>query len=109
MLPDIRVRQRDYLLEISRALTQELDLDALLERILRISIEMLSGQAGLIVLRGDAGGWLVRVSEGINPGFLDELKPILQSIPDHEDPEEFEIPEVNRILSKLTFAATLGL
>ena len=27
MLPDFRVRQRDYLLEISRALTQELDLD----------------------------------------------------------------------------------
>ena len=26
MLPDFRVRQRDYLLEISRALTQELDL-----------------------------------------------------------------------------------
>ena len=25
MLPDIRVRQRDYLLEISRALTQELE------------------------------------------------------------------------------------
>jgi hypothetical protein len=57
MLPDIRVRQRDYLLEISRALTQELDLDALLERILRISIEMLAGQAGLLVLRGDTGGW----------------------------------------------------
>ena len=30
MLPDLRVRQRDYLLEISRALTQELDLERLL-------------------------------------------------------------------------------
>ena len=27
MLPDFRVRQRDYLLEISRAITEELDLD----------------------------------------------------------------------------------
>ena len=53
MLPDFRVRQRDYLLEISRALTQELDLDKLLERILNISIEMLAGQAGLIALRRD--------------------------------------------------------
>ena len=34
MLPDFRVRQRDYLLEISRALTQELDLEKLLARIL---------------------------------------------------------------------------
>jgi PAS domain S-box-containing protein len=109
MLPDIRVRQRDYLLEISRALTRELDLDPLLERILRITIEMLAGQAGLIVLRGEKGGWQVRVSEGIIPEFLDELKPILLEIPDHEDPEEFEIPEVNRILNNLTFAASLGL
>ena len=31
MLPDFRVRQRDYLLEIARALTQELDLDKLLD------------------------------------------------------------------------------
>jgi len=109
MLPDIRVRQRDYLLEISRALTQELDLDPLLERILRITIEMLSGQAGLIVLRGEMSGWQVHVAEGIIPTFLDELKPLLQEIPDHADPEEFEIPEVNRILNKLTFAASLGL
>lgn len=109
MLPDIRVRQRDYLLEISRALTQELDLDPLLKRILRITIEMLAGQAGLIVLRSEMGGWQVRVAEGIIPTFLDELKPLLLEIPDHEDPEEFEIPEVNRIFNKLTFAASLGL
>lgn len=109
MLPDIRVRQRDYLLEISRALTQELDLDTLLERVLKISIEMLAGQAGLIVLRGESSGWKVRVSEGISPNFLVELTPLLREIPDHEDPEKFEIPEVNRILNKLTFAASLGL
>ena len=47
MLPDFRVRQRDYLLEISRALTQELDIEKLLARILKISIEMLAGQAVL--------------------------------------------------------------
>lgn len=109
MLPDIRVRQRDYLLEISRALTQELDLDLLLKRILRITIDMLAGQAGLIVLRGEKGGWRVRVSQGILPDFLDELNPLLQEIPDHEDPENFELPEVNRILHRLTFAASLGL
>jgi GAF domain-containing protein len=50
LLPDFRVRQRDYLLEISRAITQELNLDSLLARILTISIEMLAGQAGLIAL-----------------------------------------------------------
>ena len=57
LLPDFRVRQRDYLLEIARALTEELDLNKLLGRILRISVEMLAGQAGLIALRrrGSAG------------------------------------------------------
>ena len=55
MLPDFRVRQRDYLLEISRALTQELDLEKLLARILKIAIEMLAGQAGLIALQEQEG------------------------------------------------------
>ena len=27
MLPDLRIRQRDYLLEIARAITQELNID----------------------------------------------------------------------------------
>ena len=34
MLPDFRVHQRDYLLEIVRLLTEELDLEKLLARIL---------------------------------------------------------------------------
>lgn len=109
MLPDIRVRQRDYLLEISRALTKELDLDTLLERILKISIEMLAGQAGLIILRGNKGGWETRVSAGISPEFLEELSPLLKAIPDHDGPEDLEIPEINRILNQLTFAAAYGL
>ena len=64
MLPDFRVRQRDYLLEISRALTQELDQEKLLARILKISIEMLAGQAGLIALK-EQDGWRVVTAHGI--------------------------------------------
>jgi PAS domain S-box-containing protein len=109
MLPDFRVRQRDYLLEITRALTQELDLDSVLERILKFSIELLAGQAGLIVLRGEGGGWDIRVSQGISHIFLQQLNPLLNAIPDNEDPQQFEIPEINRILSDLTFAARLRL
>lgn len=109
MLPDYRVRQRDYLLEITRALTQDLDLDSLLERILRFSIELLAGQAGLIVLRGENGGWDIRVSQGISASYLKQLNPLLNAIPDNEDPQQFEIPEINRILSDLTFAASLHL
>jgi GAF domain-containing protein len=70
MLPDFRVRQRDYLLEISRTFTQELNLDKLLARILDISAEMLAGQAGLIALREEQVGWTVAAYHGIPQSFL---------------------------------------
>ena len=108
MLPDFRVRQRDYLLEISRALTEELDLDRVLDRIARISAELLGGRACLIVLRQEAG-WKVSASHGINPAFLDNLSPLLADIPDQGDPERFELPEVNRRLQRITQAASMGL
>ncbi len=109
MLPDFRVRQRDYLLEISRALTEELNLDNLLVRILTISAEMLAGQAGLIALRREQGGWTVSASIGIPSAFLRYLDPLLAAVPDHEDPARFELPEINRLLQQLTRMASLGL
>lgn len=109
MLPDFRVRQRDYLLEIARALTEELDLDALLNRILTVSVEMLAGQAGLIALRTETGGWKVQVSQGIPPIFLRFLTPYLSQIPENPDPQRFELPEINRVLKELTRTASLGL
>jgi len=109
MLPDFRVRQRDYLLEITRVLTQELDLDVVLEKILRFSIELLAGHAGMIALREQSGGWTIRVAEGISPAFLQLLNPLLSEIHDSEDPQGFEIPEINRILNDLTIANNLGL
>jgi PAS domain S-box-containing protein len=109
LLPDFRVRQRDYLLEITRAITQELNLDNVLARILTISIEMLAGQAGLIALREAQGGWVVAVSHGIPPAFLRQLEPLLASVPEHEEPARFELPEINRLLQGLTRAASLGL
>jgi PAS domain S-box-containing protein len=108
MLPDFRVRQRDYLLEIGRAITQELDLDKLLARILNISVEMLAGQAGLIALRGEEGGWTVATSHGIPPAFLNYLDPLLKAIPDQEDPAKFELPHINSLLKEVTRVASLG-
>ena len=109
MLPDYRVRQRDYLLEIARALTQELDLDKLLVRILRIAADMLGGHAGLIAMRQEGGGWRLVASHGIPGDFLRFLDPLLAEVPDLEDPARFEIPEINRILQKLARAASMGL
>src|SRR5512136_404162 len=104
MLPDFRVRQRDYLLEIARALTQELDLDKLLARILRISTEMLAGQAGIIALK-ESGGWRVATAHGIAPAFMSYLQPLLAE----ERVTELDIAELNRMLKTLTYTASMGL
>ncbi len=110
MLPDFRIRQRDYLLEIAQALTQELDLDKLLSRILKISIEMLAGHAGLITTRSEMGVWLVQVSQGIPAAFIKFLEPYLERIPlSGENSGESEIPEINRLLKELTRTASYGL
>src|SRR5512140_1643749 len=104
MLPDFRIRQRDYLLEISRALTQELDLDKLLARILRISIEMLAGQAGIIALK-EGRGWRVVAAHGIPAAFLSYLEPLLAE----EESGELDLVELNRMLKELTYTASMGL
>jgi len=110
MLPDFRVRQRDYLLELTRALTQELDLNKLLERILSISVEMLAGQAGLIILRSGTEGWQVGVSQGLPAGFLQYIRPLIMKVPSRVDtPEGYEMHEINRLLQDEIQVASLGL
>ena len=109
MLPDFRVRQRDYLLEIARALTEELDANKLLERILAISVEMLAGQAGLIALRSGAGGWRIPVSSGIPPALLRYIEAYLSHLPESDDPNKVELSGLNRMLAELTYNASMGL
>ncbi len=104
LLPDFRVRQRDYLLEISRLLTQELDIEKLLARILRVSIEMLAGQAGLIALK-QPEGWRVSAAHGIAPAFMSYLEPLLAE----EVVSELDVIELNRMLKELTYTASMGL
>lgn len=108
-LPDFRVRQRDYLLEIARGITQELNLDKLLARILQLTVDILSGNSGIILLRSDEGKWAVAASHGIPPQLLQYLDPFLADIPDHEDPARFELPKINETLTKLAKKASLGL
>jgi signal transduction histidine kinase len=83
VLTDYRVRQREYLLKISRALSSQLDLSSVLRLILEAAGEMLVGHAGLIVLRNDAetqatgeGGYVVRASFGIPIQMLNLFAPL---------------------------------
>ena len=104
MLPDFRVRQRDYLLEIARLLTEELDLEKLLARILKIAIEMLAGQAGLIALK-ESEGWRVATAHNIPPAFLSYLTPLLTE----EKVADLDVAELNRMLKNLTYTVSMGL
>lgn len=74
MLPDFRVRQRDFLLEISRAITAQLDLNEVLRRVLHASVAMLAGQMGLIALRAADDRFYIRAVSG---GITSDLIPVL--------------------------------
>lgn len=101
------IRQRDHLLDISRALTSRLSLKEVLSRILRSATEMLNGQAGLIAL-ADGNGFAVRASYGINPEVLEHFTLLLTDIP-RNDPEAFVIPELSHKMQSVGAASGTGL
>jgi len=107
MLSDYRVRQRDYLLEISRALTSQLNLDGLLEMVLEAAADMLSGQAGLIALRERGEEFAFRASYGLPTQLIPYFRPLLTGIPEDVDRSRFHIPRLAEKLSEIV--ASLGL
>ena len=85
MWPDFRVRQRDYLLEIARALTSQLDLAEVLRLILEAAVELLGGQAGLIALLDSDDSFAVHASYGSAKavvGTAGEELPVQTGTPD---------------------------
>lgn len=80
MLPDYRVRQRDYLLEISRAMTSHLDLDEVLRLVLGASLAMLGGEVGLIALRDSEGAFRARAMVGVDVEKAAVFRPLLDDI-----------------------------
>ena len=109
MLPDIRIRQRDSLLEIAQALTEELDLNRLLAKILRFAVEMLAGQAGFIALKSPGEGWQVRTSIGLPEPLLRYLSTYLEQIPDMQDAGQSELPIITSLVERLGEISSLGL
>ncbi len=104
---DRLIRQRDYLLDVSRVLTSHLNLRDVLGRILQSAAELLGGQAGLIALVEEES-FVVRATYGIKPAVLDAFGPLLSDIP-RTDPASFAIPEMNRKMQKVGQMAEMGL
>ena len=107
MLIDYRVRQREYLLQISRALTAQLNLDEVLQLVLEAATSILAGQAGLIALRGPHREFAIRASHGLPRAVVPYFAPLLTDIPDDADPSRFHIPGLAGKLGRV--AAELGL
>ena len=80
MLLDFRVRQRDFLLEISRAITAQLELSEVLRRVLNASVVMLGGQVGVITLRDSDGSYRVRATMGVESARVQTINERLQQI-----------------------------
>ncbi len=107
LLPDFRVRQRDYLLEISRAMTAQLDLGEVLRLILRASVAMLAGEVGLIALREEDKPELrVRALIGVEPEQIAVFTPLLTDFVNVSD-EELHVPDFDLKLRKI--ARALGM
>jgi len=80
VLTDLRIRQRDYLLEIARAITARLDLDEVLRLIVEAAAEMLAGQVAFIALR-DEEGFTIRAAHGLPATEWKALDALLASLP----------------------------
>ncbi len=109
LLPDFRVRQRDYLLEISRAMTSQLELDEVLSLILEAAASMLAGQVGLIALREQgATAFRVRASLGVTVEGLSLFSPLLENLL-AEDGHGLRADDLDHKLIKLGAGARSGL
>ncbi len=80
LLPDYRVRQRDYLLDISRALTSRLDLQEVLRMILHAATTMLAGEIGIIALRHE-DSFHVRAAIGVESEHIELFDDLLHELP----------------------------
>lgn len=110
MLPDFRVRQRDYLLDIARVLAEELNLDKLLEKVLNVSIELLAGQSGFIALKTESKGWHVRVWHGLPVQLVKYIEPYLTQITESgEEPGQLELTQINQVINELAHSGSFGL
>ena len=94
-MQDYQLRQRDYLLEISRAMTSRLDLESLLELSLKSAVEILRGHAGLIVLPGRDGVLQVRASHGLPTSLFRFFQPLWADLPGLRDLYEVSCEELD--------------
>ena len=110
MRPDLRTQQRDFLLEITRAITAKLDLGEVLRRVLHASLVMLAGRVGIVALSNKHDGrFYVRAFSGIAADTVPELNVKLQELMDPGDAEGFSREFLNAKLREMADAIDANL
>ncbi len=93
-LYDFRIRQRDYLLSITRAMVSRLNIRAVLRLILQASVDMLQGQSGVIALNNESGTYDFWASYGLPPALVDSFQLLVEDVPDVDRIEDFLMPDL---------------
>ena len=102
-LVDIQVRQREFLLAISRALTAELDLSDVLRIILQASVEFISGHAGLVVLADPADQrFRVAAALGIHKEAIESQQALVDGVPYETGQEQQSLPAIGQEIQALS-------
>jgi PAS domain S-box-containing protein len=103
-----QLRQREYLLQISRAMTSRLDLPSLLRQILASAAEIVGAEAGLIALRrGQTDTLAIQASYGLPVALLPRFAPLLTDFPARA--EGYRIPDLQARLNLVVRAIRLPL
>ena len=102
MRPDLRTQQRDFLLEITRAITAQLDLSEVLRRVLHASLVMLAGRVGIVALSDKRDGvYSVRAYSGLALDDLPQLNGKLQELMQPQDEGGFSREFLNSKLREM--------
>ena len=98
-----QLRQREYLLQISRAMTSRLDLPSLLRLILTSAADLVRAEAGVIALRrGRSTSLVIHASYGVPVSLLPRFAPLLTDFP--LKPEDYRVPDLEARLNMVARA-----
>ena len=93
-----QLRQREYLLQISRAMTSRLDLPSLLRLILTSAADLVRAEAGVVALRrGRSSTLVIHTSYGVPAAQLPRFAPLLTDFP--LKAEDYALPDLESRLS----------
>ena len=101
MLQDIRIRQRDYLIQMARILTQELDLNSLLWQVIRMSVDLVGGESGFVALYAEETGWGVRTSLDLSEPILKYIETYLEKIYEEDVSESTALLQINMLIKRI--------